>query len=263
MPVLLGRGLNVTDDKAAAKVAVINQTFAQKYFGTDFPVGRRFGFGGPDQAGDIEIVGVSKDAKYDGLRSKIKPTVFVSYLQRLPREVNFSVRTRGDAAAMILPIRQAIHDLDKNLPLFDVKTEDQQVDEILVQERLFARLSGFFGLLALLLSSIGIYGVMSYSVARRTNEMGIRMALGALRGDVIRLVLRETLVLVVAGLGLGLGAALLTTTLISKMLYGLAPNDPFTIAFSILVLISIAALAGYLPARRAARVDPMIALRYE
>jgi ABC-type antimicrobial peptide transport system permease subunit len=153
--------------------------------------------------------------------------------------------------------------VDKNLPLFNVKTQSQQADESLAQERLFATLSSFFGLLALLLASIGLYGVMSYNVARRTNEIGIRMALGARRGDVVRLVLQETLLLVLIGLVVGFGTALATTRLISSMLFGLTPNDPITIMLAAWLLIGVAMLAGYLPARRASRIDPMVALRYE
>jgi ABC-type antimicrobial peptide transport system permease subunit len=156
-----------------------------------------------------------------------------------------------------------VREVEQNLPLFDIKTQSEQADESLAGERLFATLSSFFGLLALLLASIGLYGVMSYNVARRTNEIGIRMALGANRIDVIRLVLRETLLLVFTGSIIGMGAAFATTRLIESMLYGLTPNDPVIISLAVLLLLAVAALAGYLPARRASQVDPMVALRYE
>jgi ABC-type antimicrobial peptide transport system permease subunit len=164
---------------------------------------------------------------------------------------------------MATPIREAMHEVDSNLPLSDVKTQSQQADDSLRQERLFATLSSFFGVLALLLACIGLYGVMSYGVARRTNEIGIRMALGASAPRVTRMMMRETMVVVLIGVALGLGGAVATTRLISAMLFGLAPTDPVTIAFAILLMVGVAALAGYLPARRAAKVDPMIALRYE
>jgi predicted permease len=236
---------------------------ARKYFGETNPLGQRFGFGGPETGGQIEIVGVARDAKYTDLRRETPPTVYTPYQQETPGQVNFAVRTAGDTGALTASIREAVRDVDKNLPLFNVKTQSQQADESLAQERLFATLSSFFGLLALLLASIGLYGVMSYNVARRTNEIGIRMALGARRGDVVRLVLQETLLLVLIGLVVGFGTALATTRLISSMLFGLTPNDPITIMLAAWLLIGVAMLAGYLPARRASRIDPMVALRYE
>jgi len=156
-----------------------------------------------------------------------------------------------------------MHEVDNNLPLFDVKTQTQQADESLSVERLFATLSSFFGILALLLACIGLYGVMSYGVARRTNEIGIRMAMGASAPRVTGMVMRETMWVVLIGVAIGLGAALAGTRLIASMLFGLAATDALTISFAVLTMVSVAAVAGYLPARRASKVDPMVALRYE
>jgi ABC-type antimicrobial peptide transport system permease subunit len=164
---------------------------------------------------------------------------------------------------MFALIRQAVREVDGSLPFSDFKTVRQQVESSWAQERLFAMLSVFFGLLAALLAAIGLYGVMAYSVVRRRNEIGIRMALGARRSDVIRLVLRESLLLVALGVGIGLATALATTRLISSQLFGLAPNDPSTITAATLLLMGVATLAGYLPARKAAQTDPMLALRDE
>jgi ABC-type antimicrobial peptide transport system permease subunit len=173
------------------------------------------------------------------------------------------VRTAGDAAAMAASIRDAVREVDSNLPLFDVKTQSQQAAESLMQERLFATLSSFFGVLAMLLACVGLYGVMSYGVTRRTNEIGIRMALGATSPRVMSMVMRETMLIVGFGVAIGVGAAAAVTRLIATMLYGLAPNDPVTISIAVVLMIAVAAVAGYIPARRASRVDPIIALRYE
>jgi predicted permease len=259
MPLLLGRGLSARDDQQAPRVAVINQTMAHRYFDRESPIGRRF----LDGAMQIEIIGVVRDAKYPGIRDEARPTIYTPYLQGSGEQMSFAVRTAGDPTLLAAPIREAVREVDQNLPLFDVRTQNQQVDLSLSQERLFATLSSFFGLLALLLACIGLYGVMSHAVTRRRNEIGIRMALGARAGHVTSLVVRETLVLVFAGTAIGLGAALAGTRLIGSMLFGLRPTDPVTISFAVLFMMAAAALAGYLPARRAARVDPMIALRYE
>ena len=177
--------------------------------------------------------------------------------------MNFEVRTAGDPTALVAAIREAVSEVDKNVPLFDVKTQRRQAEQSLAQERLFATLSSFFGVLALLLVCIGLYGVMSYAVTRRTNEIGIRMALGATAPRVTRMVMRETMLLVVIGVVIGLGGALASTRLIEGMLFALAPRDPVTISLATLLMIAVAAIAGYLPARRASKVDPMVALRYE
>jgi len=265
IPLVQGRSLTEQDDERAPKVAVINQAMARKHFPGDDPIGKRFGLGGLEHSRDVEIVGVVSDAKYTSLRMETPPTIYFPFRQQASAlgQMNFEVRTAGDPTALVSSIRDAVSEVDKNLPLFDVKTQQQQADQSLTQERLFATLSGFFGLLALLLGCIGLYGVMSYAVARRTNEIGIRMALGATAPRVTRMVMRETMVLVTAGVAIGLGTALAATRLIESMLFGLAPNDPLTISLAALLMIAVAALAGYLPARKAAKVDPMIALRYE
>ena len=263
IPILLGRGLTPSDGELAPKVAVVNQMMARKYFGDDNPIGRRLGFGGPPTAGQIEIVGVARDASYTGLRDKTEPTVYLPYLQSPPRWATFIVRTSGNIAAMTPLIRDAVREVDSTLPLFAMKTQSQQVDESLAQERLFANLSSFFGALALSLACIGLYGVMSYGVARRTNEIGIRMALGATGARVTQMVMRETMVVVLIGVLIGCGTAVVTTRLIAAMLFELEPTDPGTILFAVLVMIAVAGFSGYVPARRASKVDPMIALRYE
>jgi predicted permease len=263
IPILIGRSLSLADSETAPKVAVINQMMARKYFGDENPLGRRFGFGAAANNSQIEIVGVARDAKYTEARSETEPTVYLPYLQSIPKWATFIVHTSRNPTGMIASIREAMHEVDNNLPLFEVKTQNQQADDSLAQERLFATLSSFFGLLALLLACIGLYGVMSYGVARRTNEIGIRMALGASAPRVTRMVMRETMWVVSIGVAIGLGAALAGTRLIASMLFGLAATDAVTISVAVLTMISVAAVAGYLPARRASKVDPMVALRYE
>ena len=177
------------------------------------------------------------------------------------------VRVAG-ASGLILPrIREALQHIDKDLPMFEVRTLEEEMDAALIQERLIATLSSFFGILALLLASIGLYGLLAFAVVQRSGEMGIRMALGARRGDVVWMVMREALLLVVAGIAIGVPAALagarLASSQISGLLFGLEATDPLTIAFATLLLASVAMIAGYLPARRASRVDPMVALRNE
>jgi predicted permease len=260
---MLGRDLTDGDNQAGQKVALINQTFAQKYFGDENPIAGRFGFGGAANAGQIEIVGVVRDSKYASLKEPATPTVYTPYLQGPGEQMNFAVRTSGDAATLVPAIREAVREIDPNLPLFDVRTQNQQVERLLAQERIFATLSSFFGVLASLLACIGLYGVMSYGVARRTNEIGLRMALGARSVDVTRMVMRETMTLVVIGMIIGLGTALATTRFVESMLFGLEPTDPVTIVAGCLAMLGVAAAAGYLPARRASLVDPMTALRYE
>lgn len=264
MPVLSGRALSSRDDEHASPVAVINQTMARKYFGDQNPVGRRFGFGGDaENSGKVEIVGLVRDAKYDGLREETPPTVYVPFLQEIPSQVNFSVRTVGEPGALITVVRQAVREVDGNLPLFDVKTQREQAAELVMQERLFAHLTSFFGLLALALVSIGLYGVLAYSVAGRTREIGIRMALGAERRDVLRLVLKQGLTLAFIGAALGLAAAFALMRTLTSLLFGVTPTDPLTLVMVVLLLAGVAFVACWIPARRATKVDPMIALRTE
>jgi predicted permease len=256
--ILVGRGLTARDGESGSKVVVINEAFARHYFPNEAPVGKRVG-------DDTEIVGVAKDAKFDGVRRETTPTIYLPYLQHLEAmgQMSFELRTAGNPTTIVPDVRRAVASVDGNLPLFGVKTQVQQIDDSLFEEHLFAKLVSCFGLLALLLAAIGLYGVMSFAVARRTSEIGIRVALGAQQGQVLWMVLRETMQLVAAGLCVGLPAALASTRLIRNQLFGLKPSDPFTISVATVVLVAVAVLAGYLPARRAARTDPMVALRYE
>ncbi len=200
------------------------------------------------------------DAKYDNPRSEIRPT---AYIPLTNGAAHFELRSAIDPAALIPAVRKTVRELDPNLPLFDVKTQTEQIDELLFTERLVSRLSAAFGLLALVLTCVGLYGLLSYEVTWRTREIGIRIAIGAEPRKVQGAILWETVKLVGIGLVLGLPLALLITRSLSTMLYGVRPNDPTTLAIAVSLLFSTAALAGYLPARRASRVDPMIALRYE
>jgi predicted permease len=266
-PILLGRGMGLQDSASSPEVAVINATMAHDFFGDQNPIGRRFGFGDdPKHSGDIEIVGVAADAKYSNLRQKPELMVFLPVLQMQGNAAyvrELELRTAGDPRSAATEVRSALAGIDKGLPATSLKTLSEQVDDSLDQERTISQLSSFFGLLALTLACVGLYGVMAYRVARRTNEMGIRMALGARSSDVLWMVLREALFLVLAGIAIGIPAAIGAGHLISSLLFGLTPSDPVTISLATLLLVAVAVLAGYLPARRASRVDPMVALRYE
>jgi predicted permease len=266
IPVLLGRSIGAQDSETSPKVAVVSEAFARHYFPGQSPVGRRFGFSDKNPS-EIEIVGVARNAKYSSLNSDfdIGTTVYVASLQNPENlwQMNFEVRTARNPMNWAPAIRQAVQGLDKNVPLSQIKTQTEQIDETILNERLFAKLTSFFGLLALGLACVGLYGTMSYAVVRRTNEIGIRMALGAQKRRVLGMVLKESLLLVAVGIALGLPLAFAATRLVKSFLFGLTPTDPLALLGSTLVLAAVAALAGYLPARRATRVDPLIALRYE
>jgi predicted permease len=263
IPLVLGRGFGSYDTEKSQKVAVISETMAQRLFPNTSPLGKRFGIDGAASSNEIEVVGVVKDAKYGNLTEQFRPMAYYVLAQRSQALSNFIVRFSGSADSVVPQIRAAIKQVNPNLPIDDVVSLSDHIGRSLVQQKLIARLASFFGLLALLLACVGLYGVMSYAVARRTNEIGIRMALGAQRTNVLWLVLREVLILVAVGLVIGLGVSLATTKTASTLLFGLKPNDPLTIALASVLLVVVAVLAGYLPARRAAHVDPMIALREE
>jgi ABC-type antimicrobial peptide transport system permease subunit len=212
----------------------------------------------------IEIVGIVRDARYRDLRQETPPAIFLLAIQNASvRRMTFEVRTAGPPTAMISAIRAAVRQLDPNLPLFDITTQNAQAETTLAQERLFARLTSFFGLLALLLASIGLYGVMAYSVAQRAREIGIRMALGARASDVLKLIIRQGMSLVVIGAGAGLIAAFNLMRFVSSQLFGVKARDPLTFLGVALLLAGVALAACWIPARRAAKTDPMNALRYE
>ncbi|HYI97617.1 MAG TPA: FtsX-like permease family protein, partial [Bryobacteraceae bacterium] len=251
--------------KGAPKYAIVNEKFAHYYFGDGSAIGRRFGFGGnPGTKTDIEIVGVVQNSMYSTLREQIPKQVFLPAMQAGGvAGMNVYLRTNLDPSQMFASVRRTIQGMDGTLPVYDLRTMNEQIDRSLVTERMIAMLSAVFGIVATVLAMVGLYGVMAYTVARRTREIGIRMALGAFRRDVIWMVMREVLLLVGVGSGIGVIAAILLTRYIQTQLFGLTPNDPTTVAVATLILIAIAALAGYLPAMRASRINPIRALRYE
>lgn len=266
IPLLLGRTFTERDSGPAPKVAVVNQRFAARYFAAGNPIGHRLRFGGADSE-PIQIVGMTRDAKYTDLRNPTQPTIYIPFQQDVPGQANFEVRSVGDPLALAPAVRQAVRDIDPNLPLFDVKSQTDQAQASIAKETMFARLSTLLGSIALLLSAIGLYGTMSYAVVRRTAEIGIRMALGAQRATVIRMVLRDTLVMTAIGVAIGipaaLGAARASRTVLDQILFGLEPNNPIAIGCAAAILAAVAILAGFVPARRASKVDPLIALQCE
>jgi predicted permease len=261
IPIVAGRGFNERDTASAPKVAVVNRALARKFFPNSDPIGKTF------NAHHIQIVGIAADAKYDDLRDEDPPTFYAPYRQAPEDEMDggptYELRLKTAPDAALPAIRQTVAAIDKDIPLLDVRTQTQQIDDLLSQERLFATLTGAFGVVALVLACIGIYGVMAYNVARRTNEIGIRIALGAQTDQVLRMVLGEASWLAVFGIAIGLSCALWLTRFLATLLYGLKPSDPVTLAGAALLLLATALAAGWAPAWRASRVQPMEALRHE
>jgi predicted permease len=264
IPLVRGRGFTEKDDERAPRVAIVSETLARRFFPDEDPIGKRVGLDA-ETAGKIEIIGVARDTKYNSQRDDIEPLFYTPWLQEsgsIGRMV-FALRAAGEPTALASAVRQAVREVDSNLPVTEVKTQVAQASETLTQERVFASLLSFFGVIALLLAAIGLYGVMAYSVAQRTGEIGIRMALGAQTRDVLRLVIWQGLKLVVIGVVIGSVAASLLKQVVESQLYGVEATDPMTFSVVGALLIAIALLACWIPARRAARVDPMIALRNE
>jgi predicted permease len=262
---ITGRDFDVRDNLHSPKVAIVNQTMAKKFFAGESPIGKRYRAEEGNKLGDwTEIIGIVKDAKYGNLREEILPTAYVPVGQiGAFTSRTFEVRVAaGSPTSLISGVKAAISDVNRDVSM-EFTTLSRQVEESLNRERLLATLSGFFGALALLLATIGLYGVMSYNVARRRNEIGIRMALGAEQKRVLGMVLREVALLIGVGLAIGLAGALATTRYVASFLYGIKSTDPVTLSAAAAVLALVAALAGYLPARRASRLDPMAALREE
>ncbi|MGH9309418.1 MAG: ADOP family duplicated permease [Vicinamibacterales bacterium] len=267
IPVILGRGFTERETGGAPRVAVVNELFATTHFPAGNPLGRRFWFGDVKDGDAIEIVGVTRDAKYTDLRNPTRPTVYVPLAQDVPGQANFAVRTAGEPLALAPAVRQALRDIDATLPLFAMKSQAAQAEESMAKEASFARLSTVFGSIALLLVAAGLFGTMSYAVVRRTSEIGVRMALGAGRAAVIRMILRDALLMSVAGIVVGIPAALAAghalRAVLNEVLFGLEPTNPVAIAGATAALILTALVAAFLPARAAARVDPIVALQSE
>ena len=244
---------------------MVNQSFAKKFFPGLNPLGQHFGADDGSEPNHepqpgYEIVGVVQDAKYNNLRREIHPMVYVPLTGG---GAHFELRTAREPSALIPAVRDLVKRTDSNLPIFGVRTQAQRIEELLTQERVIARLASFFGALALLLACIGLYGLLSYEVARRTREIGIRMALGAEQRDVTRLIILRGINLTVAGAGAGIVGGIALTRVLSSMLYGVKPTDPLTYVAAAAILAAVALVASYIPARRSTKVDPMVALRYE
>jgi predicted permease len=266
IPVILGRGIERTDTAASPNVAVVDQTFAQRFFAGGNPIGHLFSLGTKfDPKDAFEIVGVCKPAELTDPASNLRPKAYMAFTQD-PKglgEMFFEVRSEGPTAFVISELRDAVRQADPALPLIGLKTQSRETSEALAFNRLFAQLTTVFGLVALLLATIGLYGTMAYSVTRKTHEIGIRMALGAKPADVLAMIVRQGIMLTLIGVSIGTVAALGVTRLISSMIFGVTPYDPLTFVAVAAILVIVAMAACYIPARRAMRVDPVVALRYE
>ncbi len=264
--VLAGRSLRPQDNASSPKVAVLNQAAAKKLFGDENPIGKRIGMGRNATGSEVEVVGVVSDVKYGDLRKEAPATTYFSVAQETKftaGEANFLVRTEASPAAIAAAIRGAVAQVDWALPITNLRTQTEQNAKTFAQEKLFAQLTSFFGALTLLLVSIGLYGMMSYSVTQRRREMGIRLALGAQEGTVLRMVLRQGLTVVLLGIACGGLLAWGATRLLTTYLFGVSATNPMVFVLTAILLVAVALIACLIPARRAANTDPMVALRYE
>jgi predicted permease len=260
IPILSGRSFNTHDKAGGPKVVIVNQTLVREYFGGANPVGQHILLDG-----DREIVGVVRDAKQSGfdLRGATAPMAFLPFSEDIRNHAFYAVRTESEPATMLKEIRRAVANVNLNVPLFMVSTQEERIEGFFLKERMFAWVAGYIGVVTLSLAYVGLYGLISATVVRRTSEIGVRMALGAMPGTVLRMILRDSLSIVVVGLVMGIAAAYAASQLISSMLFGLSPNDSLTYGGVAIFLICVALFACWLPARRAAKVDPMVALRCE
>jgi predicted permease len=265
IPLLLGREIGVQDIEGAPRVAVVNESFAKRFFPQQDPVGKHVRDTFPGNPGEAEIVGVVGDSKANSLRDQNWGRIYFPYFNPMWEHTfaSYEIRTFGDAASVSRALRKILEDAGPDLPPLKIETMPSLVDQSLGTDRFIMQLSSAFGILALLLAGIGLYGVMSYNVARRTHDIGVRMALGARPARILSDILRETLFLVVVGVSAGIPAAIAGIRLIKGLLFGIGSVDPPVLALAITTLTLVALLAGFLPARRATHVDPMVALRHE
>jgi predicted permease len=265
IPILAGRALDVRDVDGGPLVGMVNETFVRKYLPGVNPIGRHFGLD-DEKPVDIEIVGVLKDAQFHNPREPVAPMAFISFYQnpnQFTLDGELEVRAAGDPAALTGPLRRLVAEIEPNLPLDDPRLLRDQVSRAFDSQRLAARFVSLFGLLALTLASIGLYGTIAQNVAQRTNEIGIRMALGAERVRVVWMILRQTGVLLCIGLAIGLPAATIAARLVASQLFALSTTDTFSFTLAVGVLLVVGLIAGLVPARRATKVSPLVALRAE
>jgi len=258
IPIVAGRDFNVQDREGSPEVVIVNEVLARRYFGGN-AVGKRLRFGSKEPF--REIVGVARNAKYRNLREEPLPFIYTPLAQEPQSGMTLMVRTGGDPGALVGAVRSEVHALNKDVPLFEVQTMTDRIAGELAADRVVAVLLSVFGVGALLLATIGIYGVVAFAVAQRTHEIGIRIALGADRPDILKLILGQGMVLITIGAGAGLALALTATQLLKSLLFGVSATDPLTFVSVVSVLIGVALLACYVPARRAMRVDPVRVLR--
>jgi predicted permease len=261
IPVLRGRDFGATDQETSVKVVVVNEAFARRFWPNEDAVGKRFKFFGDDF--QTEVAGVVRNSDLVSLGEDPRPIAYLPLAQNYSPGITLHVRTDGDPRTVLATVRREVQALDPNLPLIAVSPISEVLDQVLWAPRMGAALLVVFGLLALVLAAVGIYGVLAYSVSQRTHEIGLRMALGAQRGDVLKMIVRQGMTLTLIGVVVGLAVAFLVTRFMESLLYGVAATDPLTFMGVSLVLAAVALLATFIPARRATRVDPMIALRHE
>jgi putative ABC transport system permease protein len=257
-----GRLFTEQDDAKSPRVILVNEAFANKFLPGENPIGQRLNFGG-DEKQTTEIVGVVADVKNDDLDEAPDPTAYLPYLQNVRLNMNLVIRGNQDPTPLATAVRSEVQALDPNLPVSNIKTVGEMISERISPKRLMTYILAVFGLIALLLASVGIYGVMSYAVAQRTQEIGVRMALGAQAGDVLKLVIKNGMTMALIGVAIGLAGAFALTRLLANLLFNVAPTDLVTFAFVTGALIAVALFACFVPARRATKVDPLVALRYE
>jgi predicted permease len=264
IPLLMGRDFNSEDDKSSREVVIINETLARHLFPNEDPLGKRLAFmRGRGQSNYLEIVGIAQDAKYKSLLETPLPHLYVPWLQQYQSTMTLHALVEGDPSSLVAAVRHEVQAIDKNLPVYKVMILAKQLRNSVMSQQLVAELIGIFGFLALLLAGIGLYGLVAYSVTQRTQEIGIRMALGAQKEDILRLIINHSLALTLLGLAIGLSTSFFLSRFLSSSLYGVSATDPATFFVISLILTGVALLASLIPARKAMSIDPTTALRYE